>query len=154
MLTQSVSYQISPFMLPAQHHVTPAPSSRALFIFRSVLCASHSKALTVIRTRLYITLNRCRHLECSLVAVSNFIIRSEVPFGPELSKQKVRHIFHASQILGVTRTDSGSMSTLCPGFSKHRCHVFIAINNESECTYHYCVWAFGIPHLHLLGTCP
>jgi hypothetical protein len=36
---------------PVQHHAPATPSSPAPFIFRTVLCASHSKALTVTWTR-------------------------------------------------------------------------------------------------------
>jgi hypothetical protein len=88
------------------------------------------------------------------VAASDLIVRSEVPFELGLLKQKVRPTYRPSEILVVKSTDSGAMSTLCRSLSEHRCHVFIGINNESECICHNCVWAFGIPHRQLLGACP
>ena len=56
------------------------------------------------------------------MAVSEFLLGSEVFVGPALSNGKIRATFHASEILGFTKTDSGAMSTLFPEYLE-RCKV-------------------------------
>jgi hypothetical protein len=125
-----------------------APSSPAPFIIRSVLCISH-KAPSVTWTRLYIMLNHCRHLECSFVAVSEFFLGSEMLVAPGLGNRKFRPTFHASQILGVTTTDAGVMSVLFPGSLERWCYALIVGSNNSNCSCHHCICAFGFPHFPL-----